>query len=200
MPSKIERCPHCSVASPAWDRIFSGNQDKSGPRIGHYAYALHLCRTCKRPVLQLFHYRGTGNGIRQQLIAAFPENRAVDASLPEAAGRFLQQAVDTLHAPDGSMMLSASAIDAMLKDKGYKSGTLHKRIEQATDDGQLIAELADWAHGIRLDANAVRHADDEFEETSPEAAKQAVEFAKTLGELWYGLPAKIRAKREASKK
>ena len=50
-------------------------------------------------------------------------------------------------------MLAASAVDSMLKEKGYKDGSLYKRIEQAAGDHLITAEMASWAHEVRLDAN-----------------------------------------------
>jgi hypothetical protein len=42
----------------------------------------------------------------------------VDPAIPNVAGAYLQQALQSLQAPAGAVMLAASAIDAMLKEKG----------------------------------------------------------------------------------
>ena len=89
-------------------------------------------------------------------------------------------------------MLSASAIDAMLKEKGYKSGTLYKRIEDARDNGLLTAEMSDWAHEIRLSANEPRHADDEYGGASDADVDQTLQFARALGEYLFVLPVKVQ--------
>jgi hypothetical protein len=39
-------------------------------------------------------------------------------------------------------MLSASAVDAMLKVKGYKSGSLYSRIDKAAEDHMITSEMA----------------------------------------------------------
>jgi hypothetical protein len=88
-------------------------------------------------------------------------------------------------------MLTASSIDAMLKDKGYKQGTLYSRIEQSAADGLLTAQMREWAHEIRLSANEPRHADDEFNGATEKDAEQAIEFARALAEYLYVLPARV---------
>ena len=83
-------------------------------------------------------------------------------------------------------------IDAMLKDKGYKKGSLYERIQAATKDGLLTCGMQSWAHEIRLTANDPRHADDKFEGASREDAEQIRAFAKALGEYLYVLPARVK--------
>ena len=88
-------------------------------------------------------------------------------------------------------MLSASAIDAMMKEIGYKDGSLYARIEQASADGVLTRQMQEWAHEIRLSANEPRHADDQFEGATPEEAEQVLQFASALGEYLFVLPARV---------
>ena len=57
-------------------------------------------------------------------------------------------------------MLAASAVDAMLKVKGYKDGSLYQRIKDAAAGHIITADMATWAHQVRLDANDQRHADE----------------------------------------
>ena len=66
----------------------------------------------------------------------------------------------THSAPAGAVMLAASSVDAMLKEKGYNEGSLYARIGQARDDHLITADMAEWAHEVRLDANDQRHADE----------------------------------------
>ncbi|MCW2362675.1 MULTISPECIES: DUF4145 domain-containing protein [Sphingobium] len=121
-----------------------------------------------------------------------PEMEVVSDVLPLRAKKFLQQAIESRHAPDGALMLAASAIDAMLKEMSYKDGSLYSRIETATRDGVLTAEMREWAHEIRLSANEPRHADDDFEGATPEDAEQVIEFSKALGQYLFELPAKVK--------
>jgi hypothetical protein len=85
-------------------------------------------------------------------------------------------------------MLAASAVDAMLKTKGYPKGSLYSRIKQAADDHLITADMALWAHHVRLEANNPRHVDEDEPHANPEAAGQAVEFAAALANILFVLP------------
>jgi hypothetical protein len=61
----------------------------------------------------------------------WPEMASVSESVPERAREFLTQAIGSLHAPAGAVMLAASSVDAMLKEKGLKTGNLFSRIDEA---------------------------------------------------------------------
>ena len=127
-----------------------------------------------------------------QVEEAYPPPRTVDADLPEKARAYLAQAINSLHAPAGAVMLAASAVDAMLKDKGLVDGTLYARIDKAAADGTITGDMRDWAHEVRLDANDQRHADKDAALPTSEDAERAVEFASALGTFMFVLPARVR--------
>ena len=112
-------------------------------------------------------------------------------TLPEKVKAYLQQAIDSTFAPSGSVMLCASAVDAMLKQKDYLEGTLYSRINKAADKGLLTKEMATWAHQVRLDANDERHSDTESTLPTVDEAKKAIEFTKTLAGFLFILSAKV---------
>ena len=112
--------------------------------------------------------------------------------IPAHARNYLQQAHETLHAPDATTVMAASAVDAMLKDKGYAEGSLYARIDKAVEDHLLTREMGQWAHAARLEANRPRHADEGDPHVTKEEAKQAVEFAGALAEFLFVLPARVQ--------
>ncbi len=95
-------------------------------------------------------------------------------------------------------MLAGSAIDAMLKEKGYLSGSLYERINSAVADHILTPSMSDWAHAVRLESNRPRHADLEEPHASRELAEQTIKFAEALGEFLFALPARIERGKMAS--
>ena len=110
---------------------------------------------------------------------------------------YLLQAIESVHAPAGAVILAASAVDAMLKEKGYREGKLNSRIEQAKKDHLITEEMSAWAHEIRLDANDQRHADEEAALPTELDARKAIAFAQALAEFLYVLPARVkRGRRE----
>lgn len=122
----------------------------------------------------------------------FPSGVEIDDSVPGAAGSYLGQAINTIHAPAGSVMLSASAVDAMLKEKGYTNGSLYARINKAVEEHLITAEMAQWAHDIRLDANDQRHADANANLPTEDDARKCVEFATALAQFLFVLPARVQ--------
>ncbi|MBX5183379.1 DUF4145 domain-containing protein [Rhizobium sp. NZLR5] len=123
--------------------------------------------------------------------ALFPDAKVAHEDMPEMARRFLQQAYETLHAPDAAAVMAGSAVDAMLKQKGYEKGSLYERIDKALADNVLTQGMADWAHEVRLGSNRPRHANIDRPHTTGDEAKQSVEFAEALGNFLFVLTAKI---------
>lgn len=122
----------------------------------------------------------------------YPGSRSIDEALPDRPKAYLQQAIESLHAPAGAVMLAASAVDAMLKAKGLLDGSLYKRIEKAAEDHLITPDMARWAHEVRLDANDQRHADHTADLPSEEDAARVIDFASALGELLFVLPQRVQ--------
>jgi hypothetical protein len=116
----------------------------------------------------------------------------VDATIPERAREYLNQAVNSLSSPAGAVMLAASAVDAMLKAKNLRDGSLYARIDRAAAEHLITSDMAKWAHAVRLDANDQRHADDSSPLPTVADAKRAVDFALALGQFMFILPAKVQ--------
>jgi len=121
----------------------------------------------------------------------WPAQQAVAEELPDRAKDYLSQSIASIHAPVGAIVTAASAIDAMLKAKGYKEGSLYSRIDLAATNHLITAEMASWAHEVRLDANDQRHADEEAPLPSSDDAGRVIEFAKALGQFLFVLPARV---------
>jgi hypothetical protein len=136
------------------------------------------------------------SGLGGDVVQMWPTAPTVSDTVPGRARNFLLQAMASLHAPSGSVMLTASAVDAMLKNKGYRNGSLNARIDAAAKDHQITAEMATWAHEIRLDANDERHADESAEPPTKEDAERLIEFANSLAQFLYVLPARVERGRK----
>lgn len=180
----LPRCPHCSVANPNLRRnhTFETNNHASSRKRFWSAY---VCSTCGGVVCASAGQPG------QEVKEYFPQSPSVDENVPERPKAFLKQAQETLHAPAGAVMLAASAVDAMLKQRGYPDGSLYSRIEKAANDNVLTREMTSWAHAVRLDANDQRHADEAASLPTVEDAERVLEFALALGEYLFVLPSRI---------
>jgi len=185
----LPRCPHCGIARP--HLLVRGNieyipgPDNSPGRM----WATYRCTACGQLVLARgFYNQPANNG---PVDSVYPDIRTAANELPEIARKFLQQAYETLHAPDAAAVMAGSAVDAMLKDKGLVEGTLYQRIDKAVNDHLLTKEMGDWAHWVRLGSNRPRHADKDTPHVSQAEAMQSVEFAESLGQFLYVLSSRI---------
>lgn len=193
----VARCPHCSIANPRLYHVWGTNDGEGTPRSDGEslkAWALYLCSSCGSCVTARSHT----NRQNQFADEIFPSPKQAHGDIPDVARAFLQQAFEVLHAPDAAAVMAGSAVDAMLKDKGYVEGSLYTRIDEAKEAALLTQGMADWAHSVRLGSNRPRHADAERPHVSYEEARQSVEFAEALGNFMFVLTAKIQRGIEAA--
>lgn len=183
----VGRCPHCAIATPLLAKMWKGRTPSSLGNVREWgAYACVNCGglVCARSE--------EGNPL-YELHPDFvmPEAKNAHEDIPEIPRKFLQQALDTLHAPDAAAVMAGSAVDGMLKHLGYQEGSVYSRIDKALADNVLTKGMADWAHAVRLGSNRPRHADAEKPHVTRGEATQAVEFAESLGNFLFVLTAKI---------
>lgn len=188
----VQRCPHCNIAQPLVNRVW--NTDTKNFRGGTpRKWGVYNCATCGGLILAV------APGVTQNADIAemWPAPDAVADELPARAKEYLSQAISSIHAPVGAVVTAASAVDAMLKSKGYKEGTLYSRIDHAARDHVITPDMAAWAHEVRLDANDQRHADEAAELPTSDDAMRVIEFAKALGQFLFVLPARVERGRKA---
>ena len=183
----VDRCPHCSVATPLFVIPWTGQTPTSVGPPQHWALA--ACVRCGKclAVGSWPHFDVDFS----RPFEIYPTPKQAHQDIPEMARVYLQQAYDTLHSPDAASLMAGSAVDAMLKSLNYKDGSVYKRIDQALADNVITKGMADWAHVVRLGANRPRHADIESPYTTPEEAENSVQFAEALANFLFVLSARI---------
>jgi hypothetical protein len=189
----IERCPHCNIDKPNFLYVHKF-QTFSSDGLNRRFWTVYSCKRCGGAVTA---FSTNEEGDIHQM---YPKYIGVDNTIPEKARAYLEQAINSLHSPAGSVMLSASSVDAMLKEKGYKEGNLYNRIDKAKEDHIITDDIAEWAHEIRLDANDQRHADDLSPLPNESDAQKSIDFALALGQFLFVLPARIKRGLETAKK
>lgn len=182
---KLDRCPHCGVAAPVLGRCWCGESTAHNGSNPRYWFVC-CCTTCGGMVLAFVYPRAT-----RIVVATWPAESLAAEEIPTKARSYLQQAMRSIHAPAGAVMLAASAVDAMLKDKGFREGSLKRRISDAASVHLITDEMAAWAHDIRIDANDQRHADENAEMATEADARKVIEFASALAQFLYVLPARV---------
>ena len=189
---ELPRCPHCRVDTPSLPTL---NQCQTTDHNGARKRFWHVygCSRCGGLVTA---WANKEEGAVQQV---FPATVELDENIPPRAKEYLRQAIDSLHTPSGSVMLAASAVDAMLKAKDYKDGSLYGRVNKAREDHLITPDMAAWAHDVRLDANDERHSDEDAELPKEADARRSIDFAQALAQLLFVLPARVqRGLKEAS--
>ena len=180
----LPRCPHCGVDKPNVSYLWQHEQIAfNGQR---RFWRVYSCARCAGVVT------AEAPGMDQETVRIFPAPQDVSENLPERARAYLDQAISSLSAPAGAVMLAASAVDSMLKAKNLTSGGLYARIDEAAKAHLITAEMAQWAHDVRLDANDQRHADDSAPLPDEAQARKCVEFALALGQFMFVLPARVQ--------
>ena len=182
----VDRCPHCNVDQPnltSNTNFETNNYNGTDKRI----WRTYVCQRCGG--VTTAWTRNSSNLIIGEM---YPSALSIDESIPDRAKQYLNQAIDSKHAPAGSIMLSASSVDSMLKEKGYTSGKLYTRINKAAKDNLITKEMADWAHEVRLDANDQRHADEEAELPNERDAQKTIDFALALAQFLFVMPSRVK--------
>ena len=180
----IKRCPHCNVDTPTLAYAAQvETKDFAGQNLRRWR--TYRCARCGGVVT------AAAQNWDAEITEMHPSGIDVDSSIPERARTFLDQAINSLSAPSGAVMLAASAVDAMLKARGLKEGSLYSRVDKAASDHLITQDMAAWAHEVRLDANDQRHADESAPLPSQADAKRAVDFALALAQLLFVLPGRV---------
>ena len=190
----IDSCPHCGRANPTLERKFDFLTTKTHKGDNERWWGIYICKSCGGVVTAYApKFPHSNQPYALSVINIYPDIPIISDAIPEKPREFLRQAQNSLHAPAGAIMLSASAIDAMLKEKGYTEGTLYQRIDKAAADHLITNEMALWAHQIRLDANDQRHADKDATLPTEKDAKLAFDFAVSFAEYLFVLPSKVKS-------
>ena len=181
----ISRCPHCSVANP---NLFKQHALQTHDHTGgnQRMWYIYTCGRCGGVV------SAAAANHNQEVKEYYPSSKSIKEDIPERPRTFLQQALESLHAPAGAVMLAASAVDSMLKLKNYTEGSLYTRIQKAVDDHVITQDMATWAHEVRLDANDQRHADEAANLPAQQDAERVIDFATALAEILFVLPSRVQ--------
>jgi len=158
---------------------------------------LYVCVTCGGVIMTVTREDGYDGEIDQM----WPKGDVLSDDIPERARKFLQDAMDSLHASSVAQIAAASAVDSMLKAKGYTDAELQKkgykdpklftRIKAAQNDHLITDDMAEWAHEVRLDANEQRHADENVPLPDRDDAEKTIRFARALADYLFVLPAMV---------
>ena len=182
---ELKRCPHCSVDCPHL-RYMDECMTKDHTEIFQRIWVMYACTRCGG-VITACSEEGS-----PYIVEMHPKSLEVEEAIPDRAREYLEQAISSISAPAGAIMLAASSVDAMLKEKGLNSGKLYSRINLAVEEHLITKEMSEWAHEVRLDANNQRHSDNSSTLPTSDDAKKAIDFVQALGTFLFVLPARVK--------
>jgi hypothetical protein len=133
---------------------------------GGRRWGLFTVTCCGRLLLAIGPERPQQNDLNN-IQTLYPSVRTAAVEIPDPARRFLQQAMETLHAPDAAAVMAGSPVDAMLKHFKLSEGSVYKRIDEAVSQHILTEAMGQWAREVRLSSNRPRHSDHENPHVSP---------------------------------
>ncbi len=181
----LARCPHCRIDKPHLSQV-SGTKTTDFSGVNERFWKVYKCHRCGGLLM------ASSDKDRGEVAETYPPPITLDEAIPHKARNYLDQAINSIHAASASIMVAASSVDAMLKDKGYKEGSLYSRIDKAMLDGLITADMATWAHAVRLDANDQRHADEDASLPSEKDARRCIDFVMALGQFLFVLPTRVQ--------
>lgn len=191
----LEQCPHCFIDKPSLLNKYSPFKTEDKVSGNERWWSVYVCMRCGGCVTA-----STEDPDGREVIEIFPEPRTISVDIPDKPRELLRQSLQSLQSPSGSILLSAAAVDAMLKDKGFKEGHLNLRIQQAVDAHLITNEMSQWAHEVRLQANSERHADEGASLPSQQEASRIFKFAEALAQFLFVLPAMVKNGRATEQK
>jgi hypothetical protein len=182
----LVRCPHCGIDKPNLNGTVDPFETKNHAGAKSRHWRVYVCNNCGGAVLAF------ANNPKDVVQRIFPDSPTIHQVIPERTREYLAQALNSKSAPAGAVMLASSAVDSMLKAKGYKTGSLYARIDQAASDHLITTDMARWAHDVRLEANDQRHADEASTLPDEADAERVCDFAMALAEILFVLPARVQ--------
>jgi hypothetical protein len=183
-PPRIARCPYCGVGRP----LVPVRQDFGVSANRRWAVFSTIC--CGGMLLAVGPIGGTHE--KAPIETLYPSARGAAAEMPDPARHYLQQALETRHAPDAAAVMAGSAVDVMLKHFKLIDGSVYSRIDQAVNQHILTPAMGEWAREVRLGSNRPRHADPENPHVSAHQAQQSVEFVEALGHYLLVLSSRVK--------
>jgi|SRR5690348_4294185 len=190
----LDKCPYCNVDKPNLiaNTNFATNTFNGSNRRHWQTY---VCKRCGGAIIAC----RKDNDPNHLVTEIYPAQSILDNSIPDRAKKALQDAIDCLHSPSPAIISTARSVDAMLKAKDLKEGSLFTRINKAAEEHLITDEMAKWAHEVRLEANDERHADEDAEDATEDEARRVIDFAKALAEFLFVLPSRVQRGIEDSK-
>lgn len=201
-------CPYCGTKSVAFSIVHQQQCTKTDPCLWD---VLATCARCSRGVI--IAYRVPENvkpascvehpNRRRlvQFVSVFPSppNTEAPEYTPDNVANYFRQAKDSQNNGnwDAAGAMFGKALEIALKEKFPDiKGKLNVRIQKAADDHKLTAELAGWAHHVRILRNEAVHDEEPLKQEDVEDVEA---FAHVILQYLFTLPGELEEARDRRK-
>lgn len=210
MASIILECPHCGAEKIGFELV-SQIADPRNSQVGSVVFRVPMqCAGCHELVIGVFRSTGASRGPNDvgsdprdrgwALLGTYPTpmpSRCPEHT-PDALKRVFSQAANAHKRgdPDASGAMSRKVVDnstqLLLGEESKKYGTIYARIEALKDRNMLTADLAAWAHEVRLGGNDAAH---DLEPYTQDESDELLGFAELYLIYVYSLPERLKLRR-----
>jgi hypothetical protein len=146
-----------------------------------------------------------GHSLHDFMVLPWPLGKAKPSeNWPLDTQRFWSQAHESLEIEnwDAAAVMARSAVQVTMRDKGAVGKDLYGEIEDLAAKGNLPPLVKEWSHEVRVLGNDSAHPKPNAPPTTPEDARDIVQFLDSLLMYLYDYPKRIsdyRARRNAPK-
>lgn len=199
----LDKCPWCKIARPTLTAVKVEDPIELRPMPGvtnSLFWATYRCSSCLNMILAHFISRRARNApagplmsnfINQGSLCYFPaDDTKLDDAIPPTIASLVAEAIDIVNAPRACVVSCGTAVDAMLMEKDVTKGSLFERINAAAANHIITADMANWAHHIRLERNDGTHRPLDPAPTGEEA-QLCIDFTLALADILFVLPARV---------
>ncbi len=194
-------CPHCLTKSVAFTTLDVVPQPGSSSSYDVFAECGY--EDCARTIIATFSIndlteRFLSIGMLRKPDCIVPASPSSDAPpyTPDPAAKYFKQGRDSNMSGnwDAAGAMFRKALEAALTDKFPDlSGTLHSRIQKATEQHALTPDLAEWSHEIRNEGNKAVHDEGPYQE---EEARRLEAFTDMVFQYLFSLPGMLKQKKQ----
>jgi hypothetical protein len=198
---KVGFCPHCGNKSPqklihTQGTVGTGWFITDGEEVElTVVYFVASCETCNHVLI----YRAVDDIPEDKFFTSadlvYPESGKLHASVPKIVSNIYNEALRIKNlAPNAFAVQIRRALEALCEDRGAKSGTLQKMLNELSSKGEIPSTLMEATDLLRLLGNIGAHASEDT--VQPWQVTTLDEFFRAIVEYVYVAPSKIKQFRE----
>ncbi len=191
-------CPYCKTKHVAFNSVADWKTQSGKSR------ALFRCGSCLEGVIWEYstasgqHPMGSNGEVRQFHIVLGeqwpkPESGAAPQDTPASVASYFEQGTSSLEAGnfDSAGMMFRKTLESATRilDTNLSKIPLVKRIENLAAGGKITADLAQWAHEVRLGGNEAAHDEEPF---SLEDCRDLCNFIENFLRYAFTLPSAVK--------